>query len=227
MKHLAVIPARSGSTRLKDKNWIDLLGKPLIFHTIDAVIESALFDTIIVATNSLNIHQLVGESYSKVKLYWRTDHVDEKSTVVDALLDMMKDFAVHDTFSYFLPTCPFRNSDDIRQGMALLIEPVDFVVSVVEYSEPIQLACYRIDGFLFPHTRNLKSGDTNSKFMNKFYHPNGGFYMAKWNSFVNYKNFFKGNCVGYKMPKERSFDINNRFDLEVAESYGERFLRTN
>ena len=43
MKRLAVIPARSGSKGLKDKNIIDVCGKPLIAYTIEAARESGLF----------------------------------------------------------------------------------------------------------------------------------------------------------------------------------------
>ncbi len=52
MKRLAVIPARSGSKGLKDKNIIDVCGKPLIAYTIEAARESGLFDQIIVSTDS-------------------------------------------------------------------------------------------------------------------------------------------------------------------------------
>lgn len=63
--------------------------------------------------------------------------------------------------------------------------------------------------------------------MKRFYHPNGGFYMAKWGSLLKYKNFFKGNCWIHEIPKSRSFDINDSFDLEVAEAYDKRIFRSN
>lgn len=149
MTNLAVIPVRAGSTRLKDKNFVNLLGKPLIYHTLDAVIGSALFDTVAVATDSLVIWKMVGKDYPKVVLYWRTEKIDERAPVVEALLEMLPDIKVHDTFSYFLVTCPFRNSYDIRQGMSILKNSnADFVVSAVKYSEPPQMAMYFDNGKL-------------------------------------------------------------------------------
>ncbi|MCC9921520.1 acylneuraminate cytidylyltransferase, partial [Streptococcus agalactiae] len=44
MKPICIIPARSGSKGLPDKNMLFLAGKPMIFHTIDAAIESGMFD---------------------------------------------------------------------------------------------------------------------------------------------------------------------------------------
>ena len=59
MKSLAVIPARGGSTRLKDKNVHPLGGKPLIRWTVEAVVKSRSFDTIIVSTDSDEIFDAV------------------------------------------------------------------------------------------------------------------------------------------------------------------------
>ena len=43
MRAVCLIPARSGSKGLRDKNMLFFDGKPLIFHTIDAAIESGCF----------------------------------------------------------------------------------------------------------------------------------------------------------------------------------------
>ena len=51
MKKIAIIPARSGSKGLKDKNIIDLCGKPLIAYTIEAAIQSGVFNHVVVPTD--------------------------------------------------------------------------------------------------------------------------------------------------------------------------------
>ena len=62
MKRLAIIPARSGSKGLKDKNIIDLCGKPLMAYSIIAAQDSKLFDKIIVSTDS-DKYADIAESY--------------------------------------------------------------------------------------------------------------------------------------------------------------------
>ena len=52
MKNLAIIPARSGSKGLKDKNIKNLAGKPLLAYAINATIDSGLYDTVHVSTDS-------------------------------------------------------------------------------------------------------------------------------------------------------------------------------
>ena len=51
-KSLCVIPARSGSKGLKDKNILELCGKPVLTYTIAACIQSEIFEDVYVATDS-------------------------------------------------------------------------------------------------------------------------------------------------------------------------------
>ena len=51
-KVLAIIPARAGSKGIPDKNIIELCGKPLIVHTIEASLKSKYLDKIVISTKS-------------------------------------------------------------------------------------------------------------------------------------------------------------------------------
>lgn len=217
-KRMAVIPARGGSTRLKDKNIHPLGGKPLIAHTIEAVLESKQFDTVYVSTDSKKIAD-VALSYPEVKIYDREPEFSgERVTVVSALLDMMEKVEKHDHFAYFLPTCPFRSSEDIVKGVQLLTENVDSVISTCYFDAPPQLAM--IDGhdnYAYPIFDNLKAGVTNSKFITKYIKPSGGFYMGHWERILENRNFFTGNIKSVLTPKERAVDIDDLFDIKFAE----------
>jgi CMP-N,N'-diacetyllegionaminic acid synthase len=214
---IAIIPARGGSRRLEDKNTYPLGGKPLICYTVESVIDSKCFDTIIVSTDSEKIKNAV--SHYEVTLHHReSKYATSRMTVLEALLAMMADIPNHDIFAYFLPTCPFRNSKDIRQGLGLLTEDIDSVVSIVEYSEPIQLAMIEKQDHVIPIFDNLTAGLTNSRFIQKYYRPNGGFYISWWDKLVMNRNFFIGNVKGYKMPKIRSVDINDISDIITGET---------
>lgn len=58
MKNVAIIPARSGSKGLKDKNIRSLNGKPLLSYSIEAALQSGIFDRVMVSTDS--------EEYSEI-----------------------------------------------------------------------------------------------------------------------------------------------------------------
>ena len=214
---IAVIPARAGSTRLKDKNIYPLLGKPLIRWTVESVLNSDQFDKVIVSTDGDHIFKAVSDL--PVERHHRPkEHATVSSTVLEAMLNLMETVEPFDIFAYFLPTCPFVSSLDIKSGVNLLNQDVDFVVSMTEIPETIQLACSIKNDWVVPFFDNLESGLTNSKFIKKYYKPSGAFYMGKWDSVLKNRNFFKGNVKGIIIPPERSIDINNIRDIKYAEA---------
>ncbi|MCH1429871.1 MAG: NTP transferase domain-containing protein [Chlamydiales bacterium] len=216
MKHLAVIPARGGSTRLKDKNIHPLKGKPLVCYSVEAVLNSGCFDKVIVSTDSEKIKEVVKDY--PVDIYDReAEFATCKITVLEAILDMMTKIPAYDTLSYFLPTCPFVSAEDIQQGFAMLTEGTDAVNCVAEYDVPIQLAMIKKGEQFIPVFDNLTSGLTNSNYIQKYYHPTGAFYMSWWKQILENRNFFKGNIKGYVLPKSRLVDINDLCDIEKAE----------
>lgn len=217
MKSLAVIPARGGSTRLKDKNIYPLGGKPLIRWTVEAVVKSGVFDKVIVSTDSDAIFDAVKDL--PVERHIRPkQHATVTATALNAMLDLMENAEEkYDIFSYFLPTCPFISPDDIKDGFENLSES-DFSVSMTQIPETIQLACVMKDGWVLPVFDNLEAGLTNSKFIKKYYKPSGAFYMGCWDKILEYRNFFKGDVKGIMIPPERSVDINNIQDIRYAET---------
>jgi len=218
IKRMAVIPARGGSTRLKDKNIYPLGGKPLISHTIEAVIASEKFDTIYVSTDSEKIAN-VAKEYHQVQIYDREpEYSGEKVTVVSALLDMMTKVEKHDQFAYFLPTCPFRSTEDIVKGVDLLTSEVDSVISTCYFDAPPQLAMiHGHNDYAYPVFDNLTAGVTNSKYIQKYIKPSGGFYMGHWDRVLENGNFFTGNIKSVLTPKERAVDIDDLMDIKIAE----------
>ena len=58
-KILAIVPARAGSIRLKNKNFLELDGKPLIQHTIDKLLKIKIIDRIIITSDKKNISKFV------------------------------------------------------------------------------------------------------------------------------------------------------------------------
>ena len=217
-KRIAVIPARGGSTRLKDKNIYPLGDKPLIRWTVEAVVKSNAFHKIIVSTDSDKIFDAVSDL--PVERHTRPSvHATVKSTALNAMINLMENYPEkHDVFAYFLPTCPFVSPEDIRDGVAMLDEDTDFVVSMTNYTEPIQLACVMKDEWVMPIFDNLECGLTNSKFIKSYVKPSGAFYMGKWDKIIEHQNFFKGRVKGVVIEEKNAVDINTLSDIMYAES---------
>ena len=70
MGNIAIIPARSGSKGLKDKNIKELNGKPMIAYTIEAALQSKLFDCVHVSTDS-TLYADIAETYGAEVPFYR------------------------------------------------------------------------------------------------------------------------------------------------------------
>ena len=117
MKAIAIIPARSGSKGLPDKNILQLDGKPVIAYTIEACLESGCFDRVHVSTDS-EIYAKVAREYGADVPFLRCEELatDDASTedVVRYVLDQYeKRKESFEVFGIMQPTSPLRNKQDI------------------------------------------------------------------------------------------------------------------
>lgn len=217
LRRLAVVPARGGSTRLKNKNVLPLGGKPLVRHMAEAVVQSEAFDEVWISTDSDIIAAAVGGL--GLKRHERpAEHATTRATVLDAMLQIVDHTEPFDVFAYFLPTCPFITAREIREGAEALVPEVDSVISMVEFAETMQLACRMQGDHVVPVFDNLTAGLTNSKYLSKYYKPSGAFYMSWWERLRETRNFFLGNVKGVIMDKAQAVDINDDLDLGYAEA---------
>lgn len=220
---IAIIPARSGSKGLKDKNIIPLCGKPLIVYYIIAAIESKLFSSVIVSTDS-DKYALIAKKYgAEVMMRDKRLATDNASTFV-VLEDVLRRY--NDRIDYFMllqPTSPMRNSIHIKEAVSSFEEKYnsfDFLVSVKE-ADHAGVLVKPIDD-----DDSLKYFDTD--FSNykrqafKEYTPNGAIFIGKSNEYLKQKHFFGSRALAYKMNKKDSIDIDDELDLQMARAIMEQ-----
>jgi CMP-N-acetylneuraminic acid synthetase len=65
MKNIAITPARSGSVGIKNKNIINLNGKPMIFYTLQACYDTVEIDHVVVTTDSDKIASMASQLFLK------------------------------------------------------------------------------------------------------------------------------------------------------------------
>ena len=113
---VALIPARSGSKRIVDKNIKLLNGHPLIAYTITAAIDSGVFGEIIVSTDSekyKEISEYYGASVSFRPEKFAGDNSPDIEWVTYTLNELMNEERKFDYFSILRPTSPFRTPKTI------------------------------------------------------------------------------------------------------------------
>lgn len=218
---LAIIPARSGSKGIKDKNIKNINNKPLMAYTIEASIKSKIFDDIIVSTDSFE-YRSIARSYGAWVPFLRSKELATDTTsILEVILNVLNKLEnIGKTYDYFVllkPTSPLRNEDDIIESVNLLLEnKANSVVSVCEVENGRSLNVkLNLDGSLdnaFNDVVKLRSQN-----LNKEYRINGAIYICNIKYFLYKKSFYKEKSYPYVMDKIKSIDIEDMYQFRFAE----------
>ena len=219
---LALIPARGGSKGIKDKNIIDLCGKPLISYTIEAAKSSKYIDEIIVSTDSDRIAEISREYGADVPFKRPESLAGDASTTLDVVMHAIGFFrekeSALDTLVLLQPTQPLRTSEDIDMAIEKhFLHEEKSLVSVCEVDDnPILIRTLEKDDLLIPL---INMGSTcRRQDMPVYYRVNGCIYINKVCE-INETTSFNDNELAYVMPQERSIDIDELKDLYLAQYY--------
>lgn len=218
LKKIAIIPARSGSKGLPNKNILMLLNKPLIAYTIEAAIESNEFERVIVSTDSFEYKE-IAEKYG-AEVFMRDEYLsNDKATsfmVIEDILKRLKN-ENYDYFTLLQPTSPFRNENHIKEAVKNYEEKyseIDFLVSMTESCKSADLI-KRVHSDMTLKEYNLDYSNYRRQ-DGKEYYPNGAIFIGKIEEYLMKKHFFGDKTLAYFMNKEDSIDIDDKLDFEVA-----------
>lgn len=214
---IAIIPARSGSKGLKDKNILDLCGKPIMAYSIIAGIDSGQFSRVIVSTDSEYYADLARLYHAEVMMRDESISNDSASTY-SVIEDVLKKCQLlSDYFVLLQPTSPMRGSAHVKEAVALFEEnydKFDFLVSVKE-AEHAGVLVRPIDS-----DGSLKYFDADfSNYKRQQYaeySPNGAIFIGKVEAYLEQKHFFGRRAIAYKMNRVDSVDIDTELDYKLA-----------
>ena len=219
---LAIIPARGGSKRIPKKNIKFFCGKPIIYYSIKAALTSNCFDKVIVSTDDKTTAKIALNYGAEVPFKRPKKLSNDKATtseVINHSINFYKNKGIN--FNYvccIYPTAPFLSKSNLIKGYNLIKQKkYDFVLTVTEYSHPIQRS-FKIlkKGGLKIQNPKLMSKPTNN--FEKIYHDAGKFYFGKCKSFLKKKLFFGKNSYPIILNKSVAQDINDIEDWKIAES---------
>jgi len=193
---LALILARKGSVRLKNKNILKLINKSLIewtFETINKKNIRRLFVDVLVSTDSRTI-LTISKKYNFLAPWIRPKKISTRftSSVESALhaIDWYeKKIQKLDGVFLFQPTSPFRNEKKIFQAVKLFTKTNNQIASVASKK-------------IFKFNKN---------------DVNGSIYITSVNHLKKYKTFLKSNFIKIKMKSEiENIDIDTIEDFKHA-----------
>lgn len=185
---IAIIPARGGSKRIKNKSIKSFLGEPVISYSIRAAQKSGVFDKIIVSTDSDAIADVARKYDAEVPFIRPAELSDDYTPTAPVLEHALNWLISHGQrvkyFCCIYPTTPLIQAKYIKEGLERLRQnSVGAVVSVTSYEHPV-LRSFIInkEGFLeffFKDHELIQSGDveaTRSNDLPEAYYDAGQFY---------------------------------------------------
>jgi len=224
LKILAIIPARSGSKGVKDKNIRLLADKPLIAYSIGAALQSKLISKTIVSTDSPEYAE-VAKKYGAEVPFLRPDYLatDTASSidVVIHVLEFLSSNNMHfDAVCILQPTSPFRKAGFIDKAIEQFINSkADALISVLPVPHE-----YNPHWTFEPNEDNLLKIATGEKEIIRrrqelphAYFRDGSFYITKTDIVLNKKSLY-GETLSYIVNDlELYVNIDTEIDWKKAE----------
>lgn len=218
--NIAIIPARGGSKRIPRKNIRDFIGKPIIAYSIEAALESGLFDEIMVSTDDSEIAEISKKYGAKVPFMRSEKTSDDYAPLADVVAEVLNEYGnigrFFDSFCCILSTAPFISPSRLVEAYTKLIgNDFDSVLPVLRYSYPIQRSLKMVNGIVtmvYPEFRNIRSQDIEPRF-----HDSGQFYWMKTLPFYEQKTLFSARCGAVELQEKEVQDIDSEEDWGIAE----------
>jgi CMP-N,N'-diacetyllegionaminic acid synthase len=119
---VALIPARSGSERVRNKNVRPLAGHPLLAYAVSAARDAGVFDRIVCSTDSGKIAEVAQRYGAEVPFLRPSKLATSTSPDIEWITHALEQFDEHyDLFAIVRATNPFRRGDTLRRGFEQLL----------------------------------------------------------------------------------------------------------
>ncbi len=223
MKHIAVIPARSGSKGLPHKNIKPLDGKPLMIYSIEAALQSGLFDTVHVSTDSEEYAAIGRENGADVPFLRSPELSGDHASTWDAMRFVLKEYACRglsfDTLTLLQPTSPLRDAGDIKSAFDFFqVKDADMISSVCEMEHSPLWSNTLPEDFSMAHFEREEYADVPRQMLPVYYRENGAIYILKTSFLLSGRPMYGEKSYAFLMRPEHSIDIDSTLDFHLAET---------
>ena len=220
MNAVAIITARGGSKRIPRKNVKEFLGKPILLYSIEAALNSGIFEEVMVSTEDEEIAELARQAGAVVPFMRGDKNANDFATTTDVLLEVVEEYekrGKHFEFGCCIyPTAPFVTAEKLKDGMEkLAASDADTLMPVVPFSFPPQRGMViREEKLQFVQPEHAL---TRSQDLEHWFHDVGQFYCFRTENFKRNKILTVGNVLPYVVSELEVQDIDTISDWKIAE----------
>lgn len=220
MRKIAIITARGGSKRIPRKNIKDFCGKPILAYSIEAALQSGVFDIVMVSTDDEEIGEIAKRYGAEVPFYRSEATSNDQAVTSDVIQEVLTEYEKRGEYfelaCCLYPTAPFVTAEKLKEAMEKLAgSDADTLIPVVAFSYPPQRAMIIEDGRLrLKYPEHL---DSLSQDLEKQYHDVGQFIMFRTEAFRKNKRLMVGNILPMVVSEMEVQDIDSLTDWKIAE----------
>lgn len=219
MNFLTIIPARSGSKGIKNKNFINFLGKKLIEYSI--IFAKQIKNNKIIISSDLEKAKILAKKYKLISEYKRPKKISKDNILLEETLFHVIKWSINKkiNFDYILllqPTSPMRKINEFKKILKILkTKKINTLCSVtkVQY-HPAEYVEKRGKKWFF--LLNTKRG-LRQNYNDNYYFIDGSFYIINKNYFLKNKKILSKNNFFFPLKTKYSIDIDNPIDLKIGE----------
>lgn len=220
--NVAIIPARGGSKRIPRKNIKLFFDKPMISYSIEAAINSKLFDRIIVSTDDEEISGIALEYGAEVPFIRPADLSCDQTTTVPVVKHTIEAL-LHSGVSDIDYVCciyaaaPFIMVNDLKLAYEKIQHSnADYCLPVTTYPYPVQRSLHLNESGLIK-MKNPEYNYIRSQDLDTCYHDVGQFYFGRTAAWLQDKPILSGKSLPIIIPRMRVQDIDTQEDWDFSE----------
>ena len=213
---LCIIPIRSNSKGLKNKNILKFGKNPLVVNTAKCAINSKIFKDIVIAYDSENYKKTINKyiKHQSLKFFKRSKKSSTANSSSEVVInEVLKKFQNYDLIYLMQTTSQFTKPSDIIDSLKKFkIEKLDCLFSAYSTKKFIWI---KNKNYFLPINYDFKKRPMRQK-NKKYVCENGAFYIFKRKGFLKHNNRMFGKIGVFEFPEYRSIEIDNNDDYRVA-----------
>ncbi len=217
---IAMITARGGSKRIPRKNIKEFCGKPILAYSIEAALESGVFDEVMISTEDDEIAEIAMKYGATFPFKRSMETAGDHAMTIDVMLEVVNEYKKlgknPESICCIYPTAPFVTAEKLRKASEIFDNSgAESVIPVVRFSFPPQ-RCFIVEGEYMKY--KWKEYElSRSQDLEPYYHDAGQFYFLNTKALLEQRTLVPKKTMPLIMDEMEVQDIDNMDDWNIAE----------
>ena len=217
---VAVITARGGSKLIPNKNIRHFCGKPILAYSIEAALQSGIFDEVMISTEDDEIAK-IAQDYGAAFPFRRSEETaGDHAMTIDVMTEVVESYQKigvrPEMVCCIYPTAPFVTAEKLKKAYTAFAESgAQALIPIVKFSFPPQ-RCFVVDGE-YVKFKWKEYELTRSQDLEPYYHDAGQFYMLRTDAMMEQRTMLPERTIPLICDEMEVQDIDNLEDWKIAE----------